>query len=127
MYFCEVLSNLFASLNCIVSHCGLYNAVESPNNPLPYALALRSQNPMIDGPARITFSISRREKVEMRLYDAAGRQVRTLANREFDAGEHDLYWDGLDDAGRPVARGVYFYQMRTPTFVSQKKLAVLRH
>jgi len=24
-----------------------------------------------------------------------------------------------------VARGVYFYQLRTPSFVSQKKLAVL--
>jgi hypothetical protein len=125
-YFYGVLTSLFASLNCGLAQC-VCDAVESPNNPLPYALALRSQNPMIDGPARITFSISRREKVEVRLYDAAGRQVRTLANREFAAGEHDLYWDGLDDAGRPVPRGVYFYQMRTPTFVSQKKLAVLRH
>jgi len=57
--------------------------------------------------------------------DAAGRQVRTLANRDFTAGEHDLYWEGLDDQGHPVPRGIYFYPMRTPSFVSQKKLAVL--
>jgi hypothetical protein len=33
---------------------------------------------------------------------------------------------GGDDVGRPVARGVYFYQHRTPSFTGQKKLAVLR-
>jgi hypothetical protein len=100
---------------------------ENPNHALVNFLNLRSENPLREGPAKIAFGITRRERVELRLYDAAGRQVRTLANREFAAGEHDLYWDGLDDAGRPVARGVYFYQLRTPSFVSQKKLAVLRH
>jgi hypothetical protein len=49
-----------------------------------------------------------------------------LANRDFTAGEHEVTWDGNDGQGRPVARGVYFYQLRTPSFVSQKKLALLR-
>jgi hypothetical protein len=35
-------------------------------------------------------------------------------------------WDGSGDDGRMVPRGVYFYQLRTPSFVSQKKIAVLR-
>jgi flagellar hook assembly protein FlgD len=65
--------------------------------------------------------------VELKLYDVTGRLVKTLAHREFAAGEHNLVWDGTDDEGRLVARGVYFYQLRTPSFVSQKKLAVLRH
>ena len=67
-----------------------------PNNPLPYYLALRSPNPVREAPARIAFSIAAGEKVELRLYDAAGRLVRTLANREFTPGEHDITWDGLD-------------------------------
>jgi flagellar hook assembly protein FlgD len=34
--------------------------------------------------------------------------VRTLADRSFAAGEYDLSWDGSDDSGSQVARGVYF-------------------
>jgi flagellar hook assembly protein FlgD len=75
--------------------------------------------------ARLGFSIVRKERVEIRLYDVSGRAVRTLANREFTAGEHEVVWDGSDDAGRAVPRGVYFFQLRTPSFVSQKKLAML--
>jgi flagellar hook assembly protein FlgD len=34
--------------------------------------------------------------------------VRTLADRVFPAGEQVLRWDGTDDAGTKVGRGVYF-------------------
>ena len=61
------------------------------------------------------------------MYDVTGRLVKVLANREFAAGEHTIFWDGSDEDGRLVPRGVYFYQLRTPSFVSQKKLAVLKH
>jgi hypothetical protein len=104
----------------------MVGAGDTPNNPLEPYLALRSENPFRSGTARITFGITRRERVEIRLYDVTGRAVRTLASREFDIGHHELHWDGAGDDGRMVARGVYFYQLRTPSFVSQKKIAVLR-
>ncbi len=39
--------------------------------------------------------------------DATGRAVRTLDLGALPAGTHPLGWDELDDAGRPVAPGVY--------------------
>jgi flagellar hook assembly protein FlgD len=96
-------------------------------NPVPVEfLALRSENPMRAGPAAIVFGLARRERVELTVYDVAGRRVRRLAQREFPAGEHRVVWDGGDDDGQPVARGLYFYRLRTPSFASQKKLVVLR-
>jgi hypothetical protein len=124
-YFAQVFTNLWGSLNCAVT--GAPVSTELPNNPLVNFLALRSENPFRSGAAKITFGITRKERVELKVYDVTGRLVRTLANREFDAGNHDLYWDGSNDDGQLVARGVYFYQLRTPTFVSQKKLAVLKN
>ena len=70
---------------------------------------------------------ARKEKVELNVYDVSGRLVKTLANREFEAGSHDLFWDGSNNDGQLVSRGVYFYQLHTPSFVSQKKLAVLKN
>jgi len=34
--------------------------------------------------------------------------VRTLADRVFPPGEQVLRWDGTDDGGTKVGRGVYF-------------------
>ena len=125
-YFGEAINTLWAALNCYASP-GTCEAGNIPNNPLAYYLALRSENPHRGGDAQIQFGITRRERVELKLYDVTGRLVKTLANREFEVGEHVVVWDGSDDEGRLVPRGVYFYQLRTPSFVSRKKLAVLRH
>ncbi|MBI1797015.1 MAG: hypothetical protein HYR74_08185, partial [Candidatus Eisenbacteria bacterium] len=125
-YYAQVYTNLWTSLNCGFIEGAPVGVGDSPNSALRYYLELRSQNPFRAGLAKLTFGIVRKERVEVRLYDVSGRLVRTLANREFDAGSHDLYWDGADDGGQRVARGVYFYQLRTPSFVSEKKIAVLR-
>jgi hypothetical protein len=124
-FYYQTMTRLFASLNCAFAAGGPLAVGENPNDALVSFLALRSENPVRDGRARIAFGVTRKEHVELRIYDVTGRAVRTLANREFTPGEHELVWDGVDDAGRAVARGVYFYQLRTPSFVSQKKLALL--
>ena len=126
-YFAQAITNLFGPLNCLLSGGAPVSVGENPNNALVNFLALRSENPFRNGAAKITFGITRKEKVELKVYDVTGRLVKTLANREFDAGSHDLFWDGSSDDGQLVSRGVYFYQLRTPTFVSQKKLAVLKN
>jgi hypothetical protein len=126
-YFHQVLSNLSAALNCPVTNGPPVGVGEGPHRvPLDF-LALGSENPMRAGAARITFGIARQERVELRIYDVAGRTVRTLAHRVFPAGEHELAWDGRDDDGRQMAKGVYFYQMRTSSFVGQKKITLLRN
>jgi len=125
-YYYQVISNLFASLNCNLAPGGPVGVGNDPNNALVNFLALRSENPNRGGDAKIAFGITRKERVELKVYDVTGRLVKTLANREFTAGEHTLFWDGTNDDGQLVSRGVYFYQLRTPSFVSQKKLAVLR-
>jgi flagellar hook capping protein FlgD len=50
--------------------------------------------------------------MSLRIYDAAGRLVRTLADGTWDAGEQRAVWDGRDDAGRLVPSGAYFARMR---------------
>ena len=67
--------------------------------------------PVRSGPARIELGIPVAERVTARLCDVVGRGVRTLGDRTFPAGEHTLLWDGADDAGARVARGVYFVRI----------------
>ena len=123
-FFYNAMTNLFLGLCAPVAQP--VGVGELPGNPLVYFLQLRSANPIRDGNARIAFGITKRERVEVRLYDVTGRMIRTLANREYPPGEHEVTWDGTDDQGRAAPVGVYFYQLRTPSFVSQKKLALLK-
>jgi hypothetical protein len=86
----------------------------------------KSSNPHRSGEVRFAFGLAKTDKVEVRVFDVTGRMVKSVANRTFAGGqEHVVTWDGTDSAGNKVKGGVYFYQLKTPTWASQKKLAVL--
>jgi flagellar hook assembly protein FlgD len=76
----------------------------------------------------VHFGLAKADRVTARVFDVSGRLVRTLVDRNFPAGEHDLYWDGTDDGGRQMERGVYFTQVRyaKTRFTDAKKLTVLK-
>jgi hypothetical protein len=59
----------------------------------------------------IGFTLPRAGRASVRVFDPAGRGVRTLIDRLLPAGEHREVWDGADQAGRPLPSGVYFYQL----------------
>ena len=96
---------------------------DGPNSGKPFVnfMNLQSENPMKSGLARIAFGIAKTERVEVKIYDVTGRLVKTVANKTYEGGkEHVVNWDSTDDHGSSVARGVYFYQLRTPSFVTRR-------
>jgi flagellar hook assembly protein FlgD len=63
----------------------------------------------------VRLGIAQAGRVKICIYDVAGRRVRTLADRVFPAGEQVLRWDGTDDGGTQVGRGVYFVRSSNDT------------
>ena len=61
--------------------------------------------------------------VSLRVYDLAGRLVRTLADGRETAGS--ATWDGTDDLGRSVAAGVYHYRVQQGTEAVARKMVLL--
>ena len=59
----------------------------------------------------IGYSLAGRSSVTIRVYDLAGRVVRTLVDGETEPGEHKVVWDGTTAAGQRAASGVYFVRM----------------
>jgi predicted outer membrane repeat protein len=47
----------------------------------------------------------------LRVYDLAGRLIKTLVNAPSNGGIYDVTWDGRSNSGQPAAAGVYFYQL----------------
>jgi sugar lactone lactonase YvrE len=61
--------------------------------------------------ARLTFTLPRASFVTLVIDDAKRQRVRNLvAEKKYEAGEHSIEWDGLDDTGKPVAAGQYSWR-----------------
>jgi hypothetical protein len=63
------------------------------------------------GEARARVLLTEGGLVEAVVFDVQGRAVRTLVRRVATAGETELVWDGLDNAGASLPPGNYFIRM----------------
>ncbi len=86
-----------------------------PNYPNPF-------NPS----TRITIAIPRRTFAQLVVYDVTGKPIATLIESILEAGTYEVTWTGQDDTGKPVSGGIYFYQLKTPSFVQTRKMLLLR-
>ena len=75
---------------------------------------------------RIEFGLAQDADVSIRIYDVAGRLVRTLFDGRRAADRYSVSWDGRDNAGQLVSGGVYFYRIAAGPFVRTKKMTLLR-
>jgi hypothetical protein len=75
----------------------------------------------------IRYQVKSTGPVTLRIYNVAGQLVRTLVDDVVEAGMiHEATWRGRNDAGSPVASGVYFYKLVAGDFVQTKKMVLLK-
>lgn len=87
-----------------------------PNRPNPFR-----------GSTIIAFSLASKGSVRLAVYDIAGRLVRRIVQGDrLEAGTHERTWDGIDEAGRLAAPGVYYYRIQTNDDGATRKMLLLR-
>jgi len=96
-----------------------------PGVPLVTALEQNVPNPFSPETV-IRFSLAERGHVSLRVYDVQGRPVRTLVNGEIGPDRYEAGWEGLDDSGRRVGPGVYFYKLEAPGYARTMKMVLLK-
>lgn len=92
---------------------GRQNSVFAATLPSSSKLTI-SPNPFSpDGDGREDFAVLQYElpltvsMIRIRIYDAAGRRIRTLANNEPSGSRGSIVWDGLDDERRKARVGIH--------------------
>ena len=78
------------------------------------------------GSTTIGFSLPRESNVRLRVYDVAGRLVRTLVDGRVGSGEGIKIWDGRHEGGGQAAGGVYFYRLETDAQTLTRKMILVR-
>lgn len=86
-------------------------------HPVPLRWALRSR-PWPESRTRaavvsLRFALPHATLADAHVVDLAGTRVRTLACGELLAGEHEIGWDGLDEAGTRCRSGRYVLRLET--------------
>lgn len=101
-------------------------ASDEPGPVNPYSLHPASPNPFRSA-TRIRYTLGAPAPVRIRVFDAAGRLVRTLVDLpEQPAGDHRVTWDGHGQDGLPAARGVYLYRLQAGSFTEARRVILIR-
>ncbi len=98
---------------------------ETPAMVRRYNLEQNYPNPF-NPSTTIRFTISQSEKVMVRIFDITGKKVMTLVDQRLAAGTHQIVWDGKDDNGRIAPSGIYFYQLKTESYLESKKMVLVK-
>lgn len=108
------------------------NNLEQYLLPTVFDLSQNFPNPF-NPVTTIKYSIPRKSKVSLKVFDLLGTVVKVLVNKEEDAGFYAISWDGTNQINRPVASGMYFYQMiaqdvksMNKSYIQTKKLIYLK-
>ena len=99
-------------------------ALEGDGLPLSFSLEQNYPNPF-NPSTDISFSLPAASHVELDIYNVLGQQVMDFSG-DYDAGTHNVVWDGRSSSGGQVASGVYFYRIVTDSDAATKKMMLLK-
>jgi len=89
-------------------------------------LALSPAHPTpAHGGSVLSYTLPSAGEMSLKLYDAAGRCLRTLREGKAPAGTQRIVWDGRNDAGVPVAPGIYFCRLRAGEGTRMQRVVLL--
>jgi hypothetical protein len=101
--------------------------VETTPELVPARFSLRQNYPNPFNPSTaINYSVPARCHVTITIYNLLGQRVNTILDEVKPAGKYTTYWDGRDQDGRPLATGVYLYQIKAGHLTQTKKMLLLK-
>lgn len=92
-----------------------FEVVAEPNVPNPF-----------NGSTAVSFTLMQPCEVDVSVYDLAGRRLCRLMNDRLMAGKHRLRWNAIDEAGQPLASGIYFVAIRAGQTALFQKVTLVR-
>lgn len=104
---------------------------KSLNSQLPWQHELSQNHPNpfhvpSERTTVIAFELYEAGPAKLEIFDLLGQRVTTLVDKELEAGQYNLSWNGRNEQDRVVHAGVYVYRLQTDRQHTTRKLVVYR-
>jgi len=88
--------------------------------PLDFELLQNHPNPF-NPTTKISYQIPEPSFVTVKVFDALGKEIKTLVNKNETAGKHKIEWDAKE-----LSSGIYFYSLAAGNFRETKKMILMK-
>jgi phosphodiesterase/alkaline phosphatase D-like protein len=131
-YYWRVLSkanngsvSMYSAIGSFSTSSSVTSVESNLELPRKYDLQQNYPNPF-NPTTRITFSLPENSFVSLKIYDMLGREIKSLVGNEVAAGTHSVEWNSTDNFGNKVASGTYIYRITAGSFISVKKMLLIK-
>ncbi|MCC7265636.1 MAG: tandem-95 repeat protein, partial [Candidatus Latescibacteria bacterium] len=102
-------------------------AKEAVAEVLPGEFALEPNYPNPFNPATtIGYRLGEVTAVRLAVYDVLGQQIKVLVDQAQVPGSYEVQWEGIDEGGKAVGSGIYFYRLEAGPRVATGKMLLVR-
>jgi len=111
----------------------------TPNPPLPIFPGMNTPSPApqtwqlyqnfpnpFNSSTNVAYFAPRGGQIEISVFDATGRRVKTLIYAFHAPGHYSLAWEGKDESGSGVASGTYFLVLTSPGWRESRKMSLAK-
>lgn len=112
----------------VVSSDGIFTNITEERVVVPSDYVLEANYPNPFNPTTtFSFTLPLDKHISVRIYDMAGRLVRTLVNKEwYAAGTHQATWNGLTNSGVQAASGSYIYALEYGNYRQARTMQLIK-
>jgi hypothetical protein len=96
-----------------------------PVLPEDFVVSQNFPNPF-NAQTTIAFELPRAGYVDVKIYNARGQEIKTVASEFKNPGKHEVVWDGLDKFGLRASTGLYFYRISYNGQSKAKKMLLIQ-
>jgi hypothetical protein len=101
------------------------NSEEIPLTPINFELRQNYPNPF-NASTTIIFSLPKRMKTTVKIYNILGQLVKTLIDDELRGGIHKLIWNGRNNQDVNLTSGMYFIRIEGKDQIQVKKMLLIK-
>jgi hypothetical protein len=74
----------------------------------------------------IRFRIPEANKVDLKIVNNLGQQIKDLLSAKLLPGWYEFKWDGMDEYHQQVSSGIYYYRLQVGNHTQTRKMLLLR-
>ncbi len=89
--------------------------------PTEFELAQNYPNPF-SSETVIAYKLNKPSEVSAKIYDILGREIKKFETGYRENGIHKLVWDGKNNFGEKITKGIYLYRVQVGNEIKVKKM-----